>query len=176
MLINGKTYSEIGKNLGLSKQRAQQLVCLTKGERAKFLEEHGEFCDRCGELVGQSGHIHHKKAKISFNGWANLELLCIACHRHIHKKDNGNCPVCGTSLQRPNAHHCSSECWSKASQVKKICTVCGVEFTRCRSLVEARYKHKKHWTNRTDSYFCSKQCQGLWLSQNYGFGSHPEFV
>ena len=50
--------------------------------------------------------------------------------------------------------------------VSRVCEVCGRVFYRRPSQVRPT----------SPGRFCSKHCQGVWFSRNYGFGAHPENI
>ncbi len=84
--LQGFTYQAIGTQLGISRQRIQQLLAPPPAIRTIVVNAASGTCAGCGLLVGRSGHVHHKGSTNgdSFNDLANLELLCISCHRLTH--------------------------------------------------------------------------------------------
>jgi len=132
--ISGKTYSQIAKDAGISRQRIQQILSPPKEIQRIVRQRQQGLCVRCGKELRMSGHIHHKELKEDYNDISNLELLCISCHRLEH------CEI-----------------------VYLECSVCGKRF-HSRD-VRARVRR-----NISGLYFCSKACQGKWLSDSYGFG------
>ena len=75
-----------------------------------------------------------------------------------------NCYNCGIESKR---RFCSIKCRSEYFFESLYCEVCNVEIKRLKSeikrnIVKHDYKHT----------FCSKRCQGIWLSSNYGFAFH----
>jgi hypothetical protein len=89
MRLDGMTYREIGLKAGISPQRVQQLLSPPAPIRSFVVAKYKGRCNRCGVLVGRSGHIHHEGDlnTENYNDIENLELLCIACHRGAHKID-----------------------------------------------------------------------------------------
>lgn len=88
--FEGKTYAEIGEALGITRQRAQQIISPTgRTIDAVIARAHGR-CegDACGKPAGRTGHIHHRQARgmtaETYNAEPNLTLLCIPCHQHAH--------------------------------------------------------------------------------------------
>lgn len=92
--LEGLTFAEIGEKLDLSRQRVQQLLAPPKVVRALVVERAGGQCQRCGLLVGKTGHVHHRQDKEmepdAYNDHKNLRLLCPGCHRVEHKKPLGS--------------------------------------------------------------------------------------
>lgn len=80
------TYAEMGKMLGVSRQRAQQLVRPIWKIRLGMMKS--GVCGDCGAAIGDKGHIHHKSKarRVRFNALPNLIYLCVACHGRIHGK------------------------------------------------------------------------------------------
>lgn len=88
MRLNGLTYAQIGEKLGVSRQRAEQMVSPPKEitESVK-VKAHGR-CENCGIVVA-FGHVHHKNTTVlieDFNDTQNLQYLCPSCHRMAHRK------------------------------------------------------------------------------------------
>ena len=53
--------------------------------RTLALQEHGEFCNRCGYATSLAAlEIHHKDRDRSNNTLGNLEVLCANCHSIEH--------------------------------------------------------------------------------------------
>lgn len=83
--LQGLTYAEIGKVLGVSRQRAQQLVrppaAVYRAVRAKTKGA----CADCG-LKTKTGHVHHNDlvSEDDFNDFPNLVYLCVSCHTRRH--------------------------------------------------------------------------------------------
>ena len=85
--LDGSTYSEIALELGISRQRAQQLVSPPKDIRDTAVRRAKGRCEICGIYVGKSGQVHHIGTEWEdYNDVCNLQLLCIACHRSAHLK------------------------------------------------------------------------------------------
>ncbi len=168
-LIAGKTYSEIGDNLGISRQRVQQLVSVPDNLREQIEEHYKGLCMLCGREVKGNGHIHHIRPKIRFNSIENLELLCISCHRIVHAKPKGICSFCGKPLFGSKRKYCNKQCRYQSGAIKLICASCGREFYRLKRFTEYRYKYN-YQTIRSDRYFCSKKCQGEYSGKHFGWG------
>lgn len=75
----GKTYKEISKILGVSRQRVQQLITPDR-EREKIIEENNQQCAICGKKNVRLD-VHHRNYLTN-----DAILLCISCHRKEHKK------------------------------------------------------------------------------------------
>ena len=85
MRLKGFTYKAISIKAGISRQRVQQLLSPPPSIRAYVVAKFGGECNRCGVLVGQSGHIHHNGDNPeTYNDIENLELLCLGCHSKEH--------------------------------------------------------------------------------------------
>lgn len=80
------TYGQIGERAGVSRQRVQHLLSPPSSIRKFVIEKYEGECNRCGLIVGISGHVHHAGDEVdTYNDITNLELLCMACHRAAHK-------------------------------------------------------------------------------------------
>lgn len=75
------------------------------------------------------------------------------------------CPVCGTISK---SKFCSDICKNTWASIPIICSGCGKLFFRSSRALIANYKH------RQGCLFCSKQCAGKWLRDQYGFERYPE--
>lgn len=87
--LEGLTFSEIGSRLGITRQRAQQVISPSKALTLKIRTRAGDACEGCGaDGRGHAGHIHHRAARgmtvETYNVEPNLTLLCIPCHRTAH--------------------------------------------------------------------------------------------
>jgi hypothetical protein len=88
--IKGLSYAEIGKRLGVSRQRAQQLVAPTPLARKLARAEMGERCAACG-ATERKLHLHHDSYES-----APSRLLCVPCHRKAHAGTRAVSPQPGT--------------------------------------------------------------------------------
>ena len=77
--LKGWTYAQIGRKLGVSRQRAQQLVRPPKAVYDLVRKRAGGCCQECGVEVG-SGQVHPE----DFNDVDGLKYLCVACHVKAH--------------------------------------------------------------------------------------------
>ena len=75
------------------------------------------------------------------------------------------CPVCGTISK---SKFCCDECKNRWTSIPIVCSGCGKLFFRSRRVLIANYKRCQGFL------FCSKQCSGKWLSDQYGFERYPE--
>lgn len=72
---SGKTYAEVGSIMGVSRQRAQQLVSPALLELRNLRQAAGEKCANCGATDCKLD-LHHD----DYNG-APTRLLCASCHK-----------------------------------------------------------------------------------------------
>jgi hypothetical protein len=80
MKRRGMTYAEIGKAMGISRQRAQQLVAPTLKETSIQIEQRNGVCDECHKPARKL-EGHHD----TYDG-APTRYLCTACHRRADSK------------------------------------------------------------------------------------------
>ena len=89
MKLNGNTYSQIAKELNISRQRVQQIISPPKELRDYIVKKYSGLCAKCGIQVNRAGHIHHTSSTDeNYNDIDNLILLCLSCHRAEHKGDS----------------------------------------------------------------------------------------
>lgn len=74
----GKTYAEIGVRLGVSRQRAQQLVSPTSKRLREIRNALGNKCQACGRRRIKL-ETHHSDYSLEPD-----KLLCPSCHRMYH--------------------------------------------------------------------------------------------
>lgn len=168
----GMTYAAIGKELGISRQRVQQLISPSKYIRNVVVKRANNRCQRCEVILDGSGHIHHKgNEDEDYNDIDNLELLCISCHRIAHSIYHP-CPQCGRDIPQGRGHiFCCAQCRHDFSYKKIPCEVCG-------QLKEYHIK-RVDWLQKRGGqkhFYCSKRCQGKWLGTNYGGGSTKQMI
>jgi len=83
--LKGMTYQAIANEVGVSRQRIQQLLSPPEAVRVYVVNKYHGCCKECGLLVGNTGHIHHIGGnEENYNDIENLELLCMSCHRVKH--------------------------------------------------------------------------------------------
>ena len=87
LLMDGKTYKEIGRIYGISRQRVQQLVHPNKITTDIIKSRAGGNCEICKKIL-LIGHIHHcgSKTPEEYNHVNNLMYLCNSCHKALHRK------------------------------------------------------------------------------------------
>jgi len=62
---------------------------LRKPQKQRIARGQNWICGRCHEKMDQMGFdIHHKDRDPSNNDIANLEALCVSCHRKVTQKEN----------------------------------------------------------------------------------------
>lgn len=177
----GLTYQQIGTNLGISRQRVQQLVAPSPEIRQIIIDREHGACQVCGMQVNDCGHIHHLSPyEQNYNGLSNLQLLCSSCHAKIHHPHKIRlCLACGNRLpENFYGKYCSPECLDNmrilTHYIKLVCENCGKTFLRVRRQALDRYVRPESWEKRTHLYFCSRQCQGAWLGKNHGWGKQKK--
>lgn len=79
----GMTYAQIGERMGITRQRAQQLVAPTPLMQKKLVARANGKCERCGK--GGKLHGHHN----NYDGNPG-EFLCASCHQLEHLKNMEN--------------------------------------------------------------------------------------
>lgn len=154
--LEGKTYGEIAKQAGISRQRVQQLLSPPRKIRDSVVLKYSGCCKDCGLYVGKKGHIHHNNSDgEDFNDVDNLELLCISCHRRRHKVITHSCIVCKKPLGKSARQEtCSRECHRKLHETMAVCSNCGIEFPIELSVLNKRMKQNK----KSDNLYCSRKC------------------
>lgn len=80
----GKSYSQIGKLLGVTHQSIQGMIRPPKEIYNAVKARAGNRCELCGSEI--RGHIHHKTTAGDFNKIENLQYLCPPCHHDEHLK------------------------------------------------------------------------------------------
>ncbi len=83
--LAGLSYAQIGKQLGVSRQRIQAMIAPPKEIRNYIVKIASGLCTSCGIKVSNSGHVHHvDNLDETYNDINNLTLLCPGCHRLAH--------------------------------------------------------------------------------------------
>jgi len=72
----GLSYSQIGEKMGVTKQRAQQLVTIPKSELEKLRIAANGKCQKCGKPSNKLDG-HHE----DYNS-DRLIMVCVSCHMH----------------------------------------------------------------------------------------------
>ena len=75
------------------------------------------------------------------------------------------CLNCG-KVKKKNSPYCNKKCRHEYTHIKVACIQCGVLTEHNAKNLLWQIEHKRR---STDKYFCSHQCQGRWLGENYGF-------
>lgn len=83
MRLKGLTYAEIGKSLGCTRQRVQQLIRPPMATYNFIKRRANNKCEQCG-IELSSGHVHHVSCVENYNDIENLQYLCVSCHRKAH--------------------------------------------------------------------------------------------
>ena len=86
MRLDGRSYAEIGAELGISRQRVQQILSPPTAIRDMVRRAAKDRCQGCGVIVGKSGHVHHRDSTNgdTYSQLDNLQLLCRSCHWYAH--------------------------------------------------------------------------------------------
>ena len=165
MIISGKTYQQVSGEMGISRQRVQQLnrpdtdTILQLKVRAK------NRCEKC-DIPLMCGHIHHiSENVIDYHGLNNLQYLCVSCHTKTDKGEPATriCPNCGLKFGRKNSNlnkFCSDKCRHDFIYVTIFCPACGREI----EISKSRYKFQQ---NRQENFYCSQRCNALSKNEDY---------
>ena len=63
--------------------------------RQKIIQRYGGECQRCHDIVGEAGHVHHKTYKrLGREKIDDLTLYCNKCHKTIHKARVSDRDIC----------------------------------------------------------------------------------
>jgi hypothetical protein len=163
MRLEGYTYAAIGDELGVSRQRIQQIIGPSKGMRGVIVKRAGARCENCQRKVGQSGHVHHKSLDAQaedYNNIANLQLLCIRCHRAAHRQratptEWPSCRICGEPVRGsvlPFPRH-------RACPVPRIpCRVCGKPMSSTFARQASRLRRDSRYTGSQQNYDRHQRC------------------
>lgn len=85
LYAQGFTYAAIGQAVGISRQRAQQIVRPPSMLFTRIRKRSKDKCEGCGiPLRLGDGHVHHKQVNGNLEDLANLLYLCRSCHRRQH--------------------------------------------------------------------------------------------
>lgn len=163
--LDGRTYQYIADSAGVSRQRIHQVLSPPLIVRDFVVKKYNGRCDVCDIFVGKGGHVHHNESKNeeNYNDLENLQLLCLSCHRKSHRKPPSlGCCYCGKKIRK--GIFCGEDCFKKYHRVTLTCSYCGKEFTLKTSVAYWRTVR-----NQSGKLYCSRRCQGKWLSDNYGF-------
>ena len=78
----GLSYSQIGLEMGFSRQRAQQLVSSTPEHNKEIIKSANGICQKCGNKANTL-NVHH----INYIPDEH-EVLCVSCHMSKHGRGN----------------------------------------------------------------------------------------
>lgn len=86
--IQGLSYSAIAQQLGISRQRVQQITAPPTIIRDIVVGRAEGKCQVCEVYTGKGGHVHHLQANgqsvEEYSDLTNLRLLCTSCHLKAH--------------------------------------------------------------------------------------------
>ncbi len=126
-LNDGLSYAAIGEQLGLSRQRIQQLLRPPKAIYDLIWNRAGHQCQDCGiglPAKSGSGCIHHIGSEEDYNDIDNLILLCRSCHRNRHLSSQLiTCTRCGHTWHISGKDlplycaGCNSPYWNRKRQI-----------------------------------------------------------
>jgi 5-methylcytosine-specific restriction endonuclease McrA len=139
--LKGLTYSEIGKSLNVSRQRAQQMIAPPRPIWVAVRVRAKGKCQQCGVEI-LNGHIHHKNATNrtleDFNDFVNLVYLCPGCHRTAHRDPDRIDPETGKPFKTISMRPTPAD-WEliEALKVKRGATAAKVVRMALRRLAEA---------------------------------------
>ena len=161
----GLSYRAIGEQVGVTRQRIQQLFTLLPPTMAVIYERAGGCCETCN-IIEQFGHYHHKVYDFAIlNETDNILYLCTPCHsrngRNRKKLPKTFCPNCGA----PKSHRltfCSRACYKASHKDTMTCSECRKSFT-----LQASDKRARIQRNNSGVFFCSKHCQGVYLGKHH---------
>lgn len=90
--LKGLTYAQIGEQLGVSRQRVQQMTRPPHAIQLLIRKRANCRCEKCGvELNTGNGHVHHVGGEdYDFNDLENLQYLCISCHLKAHMEHDAS--------------------------------------------------------------------------------------
>jgi YHS domain-containing protein len=163
-VLKGWTYQEIAEELGITRQRVQQLNKPDRATIKQLKERANGRCEYCGmKLV--NGHAHHISENVIFEDYqklSNLKYLCTSCHSKSETKVlQSMCKQCGKIIGYVSGKkYCSTQCRHDFLNMVLICPACG-------NLIEkskARYEFER---KRQRNFFCSHRCQALSRNEDY---------
>lgn len=119
-------------------------------------------CDNCGEVMyripSNVNNGNNFCSRECANEFGYKTITCDNCGQKIKRKK---------SDIRDTHNFCSQECWQEFQRTGKKtvkCSQCGKEIKRW------PFQIKKH-----DNFFCSKKCEGKWLSENQTGEDHHNY-
>jgi len=124
-------------------------------------------CDNCGEVM--------EMCPSDINNTHNFcNQKCYFEFRHKNSFKNITCDNCGKKFSRQKGNirdthnFCSLECSHEFQEIGKEivgCSQCGKKIKRW------PYQIKNH-----ENFFCSKECEGKWISKNNTGKNHPKYT
>ena len=85
MWLKGMTFTDIGKEMGVSRQWVQEMLCPPPALRKATYELAGGKCQGCGVHLGRNSHYHSVPTGPIDDFTKPLVLLCVKCHSLEHK-------------------------------------------------------------------------------------------
>jgi predicted transcriptional regulator len=82
LIEEGFSYGQVGRKLGISRQRVHQIVTGYSSERNKQFRHLDDECAVCGEDADQ---LHHLDGNSNNNRVNNLVTLCTVDHTLVHR-------------------------------------------------------------------------------------------
>lgn len=82
LYMSGSTYEEIGREFGVTRQRAQSIVRPRIQIIDALRRRAAGHCEECGLELTSNGHIHHlgRGTGCEPDDIRNLQYLCSSCH------------------------------------------------------------------------------------------------
>jgi hypothetical protein len=75
------SYQAVALEMGISRQRVQQLTRPPKPIKEAILLRAKGKCEECGAEIGRRGEFHHKNEHdYDWNDISNIDYLCKTCH------------------------------------------------------------------------------------------------
>lgn len=140
-------------------------VCERCGKRCK-----GTRCAKCRLIVacacGCGVEAHLSSSDYGNPGATARARTCLTRQRARQRAFDSKCEMCGETFdaKRRRARFCSLKCSqdharaTMSNRVRGQCEICGAEFYRKASDFKRR-------DGNTGGRFCSKKCQGVWISR-----------
>lgn len=146
MYKNGKSYSEIGRILGVSRQRVHQVIKNYKNIGKKNRESFYEKFDKCKICCNPAIALHHIDKDNTNDKPENLIPVCKDCHYKLHllttwARDYDSCIECGTTDRLHIAKGLCSLCWGrlKRPHIKRF--KWSLKYERCISCSTTEIQH-----------------------------------
>lgn len=87
--LEGLSYAEIGRQVGISAPRVQQILSPPAAIRRIVSEKAQGRCEKCGVSIARRAAVHHKGSVglscDQYHDLDNLALLCPGCHMTVHR-------------------------------------------------------------------------------------------